>query len=116
MFKQAIIEQWQERFGECDPEYAEVKIRNVKECKGITDLILHCLNIDFVGRAIIANKMKSTPQKFALFLAQWRSIWNDHNWESSGHEISYLTEKFDEGFHEYYSDGTVDTYVYKRKG
>lgn len=78
MLKQAIIEQWKERFDTNDPSYSSSKIKETKLCADTSQLLYHCMNIDLQGRHIIASKLKISHRDFAFFLSSFRALDQGH--------------------------------------
>lgn len=105
MLKQAIIEQWQERFGETDPVYAENKINKVEECRNYDELIYHCMNIDIDGHHLISKKIGMSHRDFAFLLSAHRAMSQGCIYQ--GENGFYYKEEVveDEG-------GTIYTYTY----
>ena len=78
MLRKAIIEQWEERFGENNPSYSLNKIQEAKRCKNTSILLYHCMNIDIHGHHIIAEKIQMSHRDFAFFLSSFRALDQGH--------------------------------------
>lgn len=78
MLRTAIIEQWEERFGEDNPSYSLDKIEEIKRCKNTSNLLYHCMNIDMQGHHMIAEKIQMSHRDFACFLSSFRALDQGH--------------------------------------
>ena len=74
MIKEAIIEQWRERFGVKKPLYSENKITEIEKCTTIDKILSHTMNIDLDGRNLIADKIQISHRDFAFFLSAYRAL------------------------------------------
>lgn len=73
MLRNAIIEQWKERFDE-DESYVNKKLNDINNCQNINDLLYHCMNIDSNGHSIIAKKINMSATNFSLFISTFRML------------------------------------------
>jgi len=107
--RQAITEQWQERFPD-ETRYLE----EVAECKNTPDLIYHMMNIDINGHAIIAEKLKMSHRDFAFFLSSYRALDQGSFYEGED-GFAYKEKEFEEdgkSHIEYtFPDGTTALWV-----
>ncbi|WP_415406920.1 hypothetical protein ACLHDG_14330 [Sulfurovum sp. CS9] len=114
MLRQAIIEQWQERFTEDDPRYADRKIKKVEECNNLNELLYHCMNIDIDGHHLIADKIRMTHRDFAFFLSAFRAMDQGHIFEGGEDGFYYrenIAVKNGKKIYDYvYPDETVIRY------
>lgn len=105
MLRQAIIEQWEERFGEDDPIYTQDKIKKVTECKSYGDLIYHCMSIDIDGHHVIAGKIGMSHRDLAFLLSAHRAMDQGHTYQ--GINGFYYKEEVVEN-----DDGIIYSYTY----
>ena len=109
--RQAITEQWQERFPE-----EERYLKQVEECETTPQLIYHMMNIDMEGHAIIAEKLKMSHRDLAFFLSSYRALDQGSFYEGEN-GFAYKKEEFTKDGENYvkytYPDGTASLW---RKG
>jgi len=121
-FKQAIKEQWIERFNN-DESYLDKKLKELEALSNYQELIYYCMNIDTAGLQLIANKIKLSHRDFALVLSVHRAMSQGNIYEGTNGfpylKTTSINEK-GETINYTYPDSTVDTlflphpYVAKR--
>jgi hypothetical protein len=114
--RQAIIEQWEERFGINDPSFIYNKIEAIKMCTDTSQLLYHCMNIDIHGHHLIADKIQMSHRDFAFFLSSFRALDQGHIYTGGEDGFYYketITIKKNETIQNcVYPDETIVTYVF----
>ena len=103
-FKQAIKEQWIERFHH-DECYLNKKLKELETLSDYEELIYYCMNIDTQGLQLIADKIYLSHRDFALVLSVHRAMSQGHIYEGIDGFPYLETSSIEE-------DGETITYTY----